>query len=505
MPTASEVDLDGATDAFESTVTLAEGLGDEANLAAVTRELGVIAVARVRAWFVELAKKGEHMQFVARMVAGERMEDILPTLPVAPIALEADTYFRQALEIYERLGDRQGIMSTIIGMAYLIWGPELHLAGGAKRIEEIRRLMTRMKSLTTESERELADAQMLYGAHVYSRAKVFPDTALSKGEEAYRAAQTLGERSLEFASAGGMAMASAEIGAVEEAERWLDRAAAVASVEPSPLRAYLLESWRGMVRAAAGDAVGMRQHLERAVQLATDQGRPAARCEAIARLALEAARLGAERTDEDLVAVAERCAHEAKALLPVLPGHPPWGAQADAALARIGFARGTLEAAAEAERAALAALETAMTEDPFLEVPLPAAEALMAGGSPEEGAATQERLRFMLTLLVPRILDEDIRVRWLQGQLGRELTRLTGPLVMSKRPAAPTGHEAVSLADEETVLLRLLTQGRTNREIAEELRSTEESVVRRLAELFTKIGASSRADATAVALMGRLV
>ena len=240
-------------------------------------------------------------------------------------------------------------------------------------------------------------------------------------------------------------------------------------------------------------------------QLATDQGRPAERCEALARLALEASRLGAEGNDEHLLGVAERAAHDAKTLLGILPGHPPWGAQADAALARVALAKGDSEAATVAGRAALGTLEAIMTEDLFLDVQLPAAKALLVAGSPEEAAAVEDRLRLILTLLVPRILDENVRVRWLQGPIGRELIKLGGHLVKLDQPAVPTGSSAISLADAETRLLQLLTEGRTNREIAEELDSTEESVTQQLAELFTKIGASSRADATAVALIGKLV
>ncbi len=504
MPTPSEVDLDGAEDAFQCAAALAERLGDEANLAAATRELGVIAAGHVRAWFVSRIPTGELTKVIARQLAGEPIADILQSLPVASIIQEANSRFSRALELYDRLGDRQGTMSTIIAMAYVTWGPELHTSGGAKRIEEIRRLAARMNSLTKESERALAEAQMLYGAHVYAQAKVFPDTALEKGREAYAAAQALGDRALEFASAGGVALAYADMGAIEEAERWLGQAAAVASAEPTSLRARLLEIWRGRVRSAAGDVAGMRGHLERAVQLATDQGRPAARCEALALLALEASRLGGEHKDEELLALAERCAHEAKVLLPALPGHPPWGAQADAALARVALTRGTLEAAAIAGRAVMAALEAAMTEDLYLEVRLPAADALLTAGSNEEQAAVRGHLRFFLAMIMPRFLDEKIRVQWLTGPVGRELTRLAGPLETPPSSGGTAAQAPVPMAEEETVLLRLLTEGRTNREIAEELRSTDEAVARQLAALFAKIGASSRADATAFALMGKL-
>ena len=104
-----------------------------------------------------------------RVTAGERPEKVLATLSAAPIVSEAESRLRRALEIYERLGDRQGTMSTIIAMAYVSWAPDIHMPGSAKRIEEIRRLATRMKLLTKESERAVAEAQMLYGSHVYSR------------------------------------------------------------------------------------------------------------------------------------------------------------------------------------------------------------------------------------------------------------------------------------------------------------------------------------------------
>ncbi len=61
---------------------------------------------------------------------------------------------------------------------------------------------------------------------------------------------------------------------------------------PLPLasRSIQLETWRGRVRAGAGDAEGMRQHLDRAVAIATEAGQASARCDALARLAVEAAR-----------------------------------------------------------------------------------------------------------------------------------------------------------------------------------------------------------------------
>src|SRR5207237_7257259 len=108
----------------------------------------------------------------------------------------------------------------------------------------------------------------------------------------YQAARRLGDRGLEFGAAGGMALTYLDLGEPEAAERWLDKAAALAASAPTPVRARQLELWRGKARAVAGDATKMQQYLERAVKLSGDQGRAAARCEALAELATNAANLG---------------------------------------------------------------------------------------------------------------------------------------------------------------------------------------------------------------------
>jgi DNA-binding NarL/FixJ family response regulator len=215
--------------------------------------------------------------------------------------------------------------------------------------------------------------------------------------------------------------------------------------------------------------------------------------------------LGRERGDADVLALAERSAREALALVPVLPGHPTWGAQAYAALARVALARGNLAEAAEAGRAAVAALDAAMKEDPLLDVLLPAADALLTAGTEGEAMAVRDRLRLTLALVAQRILDEDVRARWFRGPIGRELTRLAGPLDVRAGGSSDVTRDDAILSDLETRMLQLLTQGRSNREIAEELTESEESVVRQLTDLYVKIGAYSRADATAAALLGKLV
>jgi DNA-binding CsgD family transcriptional regulator/tetratricopeptide (TPR) repeat protein len=490
-------DLDGAEKVFERAAELATELGDDVALAAATRELATIDASRARAWMVEQVQAGQMFQFVAQVTAGKTLSELIVDMPIAPFIARASERFQRAIDMYERIGDRRGLMSSVIGMAYMNWGPDIHMGPGAGRhIEEIRRVASRMDSITKESERVQAEGQMLYGVHVFARAKVIPDLALERGEDLYRHARTAGDRWLEFLGAGGTAMALLDLGDVEEAEAWLDRAASAAAESPTPLRARRLESWRGLARATAGDAEGMRRHLERAVQLAAEVGRPPARCEALARLALQAARLGAEQDDDQLLALAESAANEVKELAPALPGRPMWEMEADAALGEVLLARGEGAAAMEKAREALGGFLGAMREDIPVDMVRAIGKVYIAAGDPSEVELLRYQLGLVLAMTAMRTLDEDVRARWFRGPVGRELAALAGPIEMR------SGEEGagIDLDERDTAMLRLLTEGRTNREIAAELGVEEHDVQIRLAEMFGRIGASSRAEATAFAL-----
>jgi LuxR family maltose regulon positive regulatory protein len=56
----------------------------------------------------------------------------------------------------------------------------------------------------------------------------------------------------------------------------------------------------------------------------------------------------------------------------------------------------------------------------------------------------------------------------------------------------------------EHELLRLLTDGRTNREIAATLGLSQAAVERALTEMYARLGVSSRSEATALALRGQV-
>jgi len=86
------------------------------------------------------------------------------------------------------------------------------------------------------------------------------------------------------------------------------------------------------------------------------------------------------------------------------------------------------------------------------------------------------------------------------------MTRLAGPIKYAFNDADGNGHPSGDDAeDQDAQLLRSLVQGKTNREIGEEIGIDEQAVTRRLAELFARIGASSRAEATALAFQQRVL
>jgi DNA-binding NarL/FixJ family response regulator len=155
----------------------------------------------------------------------------------------------------------------------------------------------------------------------------------------------------------------------------------------------------------------------------------------------------------------------------------------------------------EAGRRALAELAAARREDPFLDVVLPAARALIAGGSAEEAGAIRRELRMTAAMIAQRILDEDVRVRWFRGPLGRQLSTLGGVLdpAAGSPSVEPADAAPEALDGDDGRLLWLVVEGRSNREIAHELGVDEGQIERRLTEMYAALGVSSRGEAAVLA------
>ncbi|HET9250092.1 MAG TPA: AAA family ATPase, partial [Actinomycetota bacterium] len=80
-PSPSDADFDGADEAYRRAAELARDLGDDAGLAAALREIGVVHLGRIRAWFVDRIVAGEHVPFARRVAAGEALNDMIAELP----------------------------------------------------------------------------------------------------------------------------------------------------------------------------------------------------------------------------------------------------------------------------------------------------------------------------------------------------------------------------------------------------------------------------------------
>jgi DNA-binding NarL/FixJ family response regulator len=215
--------------------------------------------------------------------------------------------------------------------------------------------------------------------------------------------------------------------------------------------------------------------------------------------------------------IAEESSREVHKLMKLLPGRPLWGAQADAAAALVAMARGTPEVALEAARSAHNTVRAAeRDEDPNLDIMLPVARVMLLSPDPEERQSIREFLRMTLALTAQRTIDEDVRVRWFRGPVGRELAELAGApeeaagdavVPVEIQEAEPSGSSSTmtELSEGDSQLLWLLIEGRTNRDIAQVLGVSEEVVVRRLARMYGRIGVSSRGEATAAAFRERVV
>ena len=227
------------------------------------------------------------------LASGGDIETMILAIPIGPLLTESTEVLDRALGIFERLGDRTGVMSTVIAMAYARYGTVMHLTSSvAPSRGDPPRHVSRLSELVTESERARLDLQMLFGVHVYSRAKVVPDLGavarrgcLSGGEAPGRPDDRVPcrrRRGDEPARARRRRRGRAV--ARPGRHRRVDGPVADA-------RSIQLETWRGhgpsgrraTWTACAATSSGRRDRDR--------GGRASARCEALARLAIEAARL----------------------------------------------------------------------------------------------------------------------------------------------------------------------------------------------------------------------
>src|SRR5262249_8877257 len=145
---------------------------------------------------------------------------------------------------------------------------------------------------------------------------------------------------------------------------------------------------------------------------------------------------------------AESASREARQLCADLAGHPLWAAQAAAASAEVALARGDTKLALEHGRTALAERSAAKTEDPHLEILLPAARPVLATSDDEtEKFMVGMELRVIQGLTLQRMLDDEIRVRWLRGPVGSLLAELAGPMELPSSGGEDGSHTSLDAND----------------------------------------------------------
>jgi ATP/maltotriose-dependent transcriptional regulator MalT len=315
------------------------------------------------------------------------------------------------------------------------------------------------------------------------------------------AARAIGLSSLELLAAGGAALAYAGLGDIAEADAWLDRAGKAALMSTEALPERQLETWRGLVRSAAGDVEGMLTHLERALALASDHGSPAGRCELLAQLALGAARHGADAADEKLLARAEEWGQETIRMASALPpSDAPWLGEGEAALAQVELARGNTEAAVEHGMRSIAELRRTRQLFTFLypEWRLLCARSLEGVDEPMVAEFRAHAIRD-IHMAAHETADDVTRGKWLRAPVMGELARRVGAAeaVRVERSGAvvPAG-----LSERGLEILRGVMSGKSNKELAATLGLSESDVAEELKLAYDALGVATRTQASYAAM-----
>jgi DNA-binding CsgD family transcriptional regulator len=102
-------------------------------------------------------------------------------------------------------------------------------------------------------------------------------------------------------------------------------------------------------------------------------------------------------------------------------------------------------------------------------------------------------------LIAQRTIDDEVRARFFKSPLGRELAELSGSATEPVQVVAAEDAENRP-SENDLRLMRLLMEGRTNREIGDELGLDTAAVSQALAAMYARVGANSRGEATAMAL-----
>ncbi|GHA73707.1 helix-turn-helix transcriptional regulator [Streptomyces anthocyanicus] len=322
--------------------------------------------------------------------------------------------------------------------------------------------------------------------------------SLGRWDEALEASDRAGAPGRSPAPRGGAALKRAVValarGERAEAAGLLAEArAAYGTHDPMPQHRLPLAALAVGVAAAEGRLPDARAELVRVLDAGFPPGTQrfgwplllsAAAAEADAR-ALPAAEEG--RAD-----LLDRLAEAAKHLT---TGAPVWVAHERWVRAELHRARGRDTPRLWSE--AVTAFECLERPYDLARVRYRLADALLATGGDDERARATELLRLARTVadhLGARPLSDAVAVLGRRARL--TLGRAAGP-VPASGPADPA--DALGLTGRERDVLRLVSDGRTNRQIAEELFISPKTASVHVSNILAKLGVSGRGEAAAVA------
>ncbi|MFD8200530.1 AAA family ATPase [Streptomyces sp. NPDC059701] len=320
--------------------------------------------------------------------------------------------------------------------------------------------------------------------------------SLGRWDEAIEAALTAGAPGRGPAPRGGSCLKRAVValarGETAEAARLLAEArAAYGTHNPTPQNHLPLAALAIGLAAAEGRVLDARTELDRALAA----GFPPGTQRYGWPLLLAAAEAEADAQDSPAAAegraeVLDRLARAAKSLT---TGAPVWFAHERWVRAELDRARGRDTARNWSET--VTAFESLERPYELARVRHRLAAALLTAGGDDERARATELLRLARTVarhLGARPLGDAVTV--LAQRAGLVLGRANEPV---PAPADPAG--ALGLTSRERDVLRLVADGRTNRQIAEELFISPKTASVHVSNILAKLGVSGRGEAAALA------
>ncbi|MEU0595101.1 MULTISPECIES: helix-turn-helix transcriptional regulator [Streptomyces] len=321
--------------------------------------------------------------------------------------------------------------------------------------------------------------------------------SLGRWDEALEAADRAGAPGRGPAPRGGAALKRATValarGESAEAARQLAEArAAYGTHDPVPQYRLPLAALTVGVAAAEGRLADARAELARVL----DEGFPPGTQRYGWPLLLSAAEAEADaRTlpaaDQGRAEAVERLADAAKRLT---TGAPVWAAHEHWVRAELHRARDRDTPQLWSE--AVTAFERVERPYELARVRHRLAAALLATGGEDERARATELLRLARTVadhLGARPLSDAVNL------LGRRARLTLGRAVPEPAAAPADPAEALGLTGRERDVLRLVSEGRTNRQIAEELFISPKTASVHVSNILAKLGVSGRGEAAALA------